>query len=203
MQFKKFASASVALAAVAAVAAPAFAQTPPVTGPVLPGVCVFNPQRAIGTSTVGQYLNTRLGEISAQAKAELEGDANSLQTQEKALEAKHATMQAAAYQTQRAALEKTAQGYQRTAQLRNVQIQITAQQAEKQVAVAMQPIALQTFQQRGCSVLIDAQALYVFVPGADVTDAVIAGLNAKLTTLQIQMVSEQDAINAVQQQQNR
>jgi len=164
---------------------------------------VFNPQRAIGSSTVGQYLNTRLGEISAQAKAELDADGTSLQTQEKALEAKHATMQAAAYQTQRSALEKTAQGFQRTAQLRNVQIQLTAQQAEKQVAAAMQPIALQTFQQRGCSVMIDAQALYVFVPGADVTDAIIAGLNAKMTSLPMQMVSEQDAITAVQQQQGR
>ena len=82
-------------------------------------------------------------------------------------------------------------------------MQLTEASAAKQIEAQMRPIVQQIFQQRGCSVMFNAPALYLFVPGADVSDAVIGGLNARLTTLPIQLASEQDAIQAVQQQQGR
>jgi Skp family chaperone for outer membrane proteins len=204
MKLKQVVSASVALTAVVAFAAQATAQTPPpVTGPTLPGICVLNAQRAVATSTVGQFLNTRINQIGAQVNAELEADQSALQTENKALEAKRATLSATQYQTQHTAIEAKAQALQRKAQLRNVQMQLTEQQAAKQIDTAIRPIIQQTFQQRGCSVLINAQALNLFVAGADVSDMVMAGLNAKLTSLQVQLATEQDAIQAIQQQQQQ
>jgi Skp family chaperone for outer membrane proteins len=205
MKLKQVVSASVAMTAVVAFAAQATAQTPapPVTGPTVPGICVLNAQRAVATSTVGQFLSTRINQIGAQVNAELEADQSALQTENKALEGKRATLTATQYQTQHTAIETKAQALQRRSQLRNIQMQLMEQQAGKQIDTAIRPIVQQTFQQRGCSVLLNAQALSLFVPGADISDAVMAGLNAKLTSLQVQLATEQEAIQAVQQQQQQ
>jgi len=190
MKLKQFASASVALTAVVAFAAQASAQTstPPVTGPVLPGICVFNPARAVGGSTVGKYVTSRLNEIGQQVNAELQAEQAQLQTDAKALQAKQATLTKEQYQSQGEALQVRAGAFQRKVQLRDKEMQETQSKAVQQIAQSMGPIAIQVFQQRGCSVLLNTDALYLYVPGAELTDTVIAGLNAKMTTLAVERV---------------
>ena len=190
MKLKQFASASVALTAVVAFAAQASAQTStqPVTGPVLPGICVFNPARAVGGSTVGKYVTTRLNEIGQQVNAELQAEQAQLQSDAKALQAKQATLAKEQYQSQGEALQVRAGAFQRKVQLRDKEMQETQSKAVQQIAQSMGPIAVQVFQQRGCSVLLNTDALYLYVPGAELTDTVIAGLNAKMTTLAVERV---------------
>ena len=198
MKLKQFASASVALTAVVAFAAQASAQTstPPVTGPVLPGICVFNPARAVGGSTVGKYVTSRLNEIGQQVNAELQAEQAQLQTDAKALQAKQATLTKEQYQSQGEALQVRAGAFQRKVQLRDKEMQETQSKAVQQIAQSMGPIAIQVFQQRGCSVLLNTDALYLYVPGAELTDTVIAGLNAKMTTLAVERVHLDQAAGA-------
>jgi len=196
MKLKQFASASVALTAVVAFAAQASAQTStqPVTGPVLPGICVFNPARAVGGSTVGKYVTTRLNEIGQQVNAELQAEQAQLQSDAKALQAKQATLAKEQYQSQGEALQVRAGAFQRKVQLRDKEMQETQSKAVQQIAQAMGPIAVQVFQQRGCSVLLNTDALYLYVPGAELTDTVIAGLNAKMQTLAVERVHLDQAV---------
>ena len=196
MKLKQFASASVALTAVVAFAAQASAQTStqPVTGPVLPGICVFNPARAVGGSTVGKYVTTRLNEIGQQVNAELQAEQAQLQSDAKALQAKQATLAKEQYQSQGEALQVRAGAFQRKVQLRDKEMQETQSKAVQQIAQSMGPIAVQVFQQRGCSVLLNTDALYLYVPGAELTDTVIAGLNAKMQTLAVERVHLDQAV---------
>ncbi len=206
MKIFKAASATVALATAAAIAAPSYAQTPPpVTGPVVPGICVFNTPRAIATSTAGQAIGARLHQLGASVQAEIEAEGNALQNEGKALQAKQATASKTQFETERGALQVKAQNFERKQQLRGVQLQITREKALQQVELSLQPIVRQTFQQRGCSVLIEAQAtsFALFAPGDDLTDSVLAGLNAKLTSVPMDLASEQEALQAVQQQQQQ
>ena len=189
MKLHHLASASVALTAVLAFAAQAAAQTPPaVTGPVIPGICVFNPARAVGTSTVGKYVTGRLNDLGGQVNAELQGEQTQIQTDARALEAKRATLTQAQLQTQGEALQARAGVFQRKVQLRDKEMQETQSRAVQQIAQAMGPIVVQTFTQRGCSVLLNTDALSLFVPGAEITDSVIAGLNVKMQTLAVERV---------------
>jgi outer membrane protein len=191
MKLNKLAAASVALTAVVAFAAHASAQTaapPVVTGPVLPGICVFNPGRAVGASTVGKYVTGRLNELGGQVNAELQAEQTQLQTDAKALEAKRPTLPQAQFQTQGQQLQARAAAFQRKVQLRDKELQETQARAVQQIAQAMGPIAVQTFTQRGCSVLLNTDALYLYVPGAELTDSVIAGLNAKMQSLVVERV---------------
>jgi len=45
-------------------------------------------------------------------------------------------------------------------------------------------------------VLLNTDALYLYVPGAELTDTVIAGLNAKMTTLAVERVHLDQAAGA-------
>lgn len=189
MKLIQLASATVAATAVLALAAQAAAQSAPVvTGPVVPGICVINPARAIGASTVGKYVTVRLNELGGQVNAELQAEQAQLQAQAKTLEAQRATLPQSQYQAKAEQLQAAAGAFQRKVQLRDREMQETQARAVQQIAQAMAPIAQQTFTQRGCSVMINTEALYLYVPGAEVTDTVIAGLNVKLQTLQVDRV---------------
>jgi len=189
MKLKQLAPASISMVAVLAFAAQAAAQTPPViTGPVLPGICVFNPARAVGTSTVGKYVTTRLNELGGQVNAELQAEQSQLQTDAKALEAQRATLTQAQLQAKGEPLQARAAAFQRKVQLRDKEMQETQSRSVQQIAQAMAPVVIQTFTQRGCSVLLNTEGLYLYVPGAELTDSVIAGLNAKMQTLVVERV---------------
>ena len=205
MKLKQLASATVAMTAVLAMCAQAGAQTPqpPLTGPVIPGICVFNPQRAVAGSTAGQFLLERLKQISAQIDSELQPEEAALQTEQKSLQAQRATLTAAQLQTKAAAFKTRYEAFQRKSQLRSAQLQLTGAKGQQLIESTVAPIARLTFTQRGCSVLINAQALVAFVPGADITDSVIAGTNAKMQTLPVDLVTEQEALQAIQQQQQQ
>jgi len=189
MKLKQVASASVAMTAVLAFAAQAAAQTAPViTGPVIPGICVFNPARAIGASTVGKYVTGRLNELGGQVNAELQAEQAQLQADAKALEAQRATLTQAQLQARAEPLQTRAAAFQRKVQLRDREMQETQSHAIQQIAQQMGPIVVQTFTQRGCSVLLNADSLSLYVPGAELTDSVIAGLNVKMQTLLVERV---------------
>jgi len=194
MKLNQVASTAVAMTAVLAFASQAAAQAAPVTGPVVPGVCVFNPARAIGASTVGKYVTGRLNELGGQVNAELQAEQAQLQADAKTLEAQRATLSQAQLQAKAEPIQARAAAFQRKVQLRDKEMQETQAKAVQQIAQAMAPIAQQTFVQRGCSVMINTEALYLYVPGAEVTDTVIAGLNVKLQTMQVERVHLDQAV---------
>ena len=70
----------------AASAAPALSH-----GPAIAGLCIFSFDNAIGASTVGKYVGTRLQQIGAQVNAELTGENTALENDAKALDARRAT----------------------------------------------------------------------------------------------------------------
>jgi outer membrane protein len=204
MKLKQLASATVAMTTVLAFSAQSSAQTPPpLTGPVIPGICVYNQERAVATSAAGKVLIQRLTEINAQVTSELQPEAVQLQADQKTLQAQRATLTQAQFQTRDSAFETRVQAFQRKSQLRDAQLQLTKGKAERQIQITEVPIAREVFLQRSCSVLINSQALLGFVPGADITDAVIAGTNSKLPSVTVELVTEQEALQAIQQQQQQ
>ena len=107
MTFKTFAVAGSALALALAGAAPAFAQQPAAAapapaaaaaapavthGPPVPGLCIVSVENAIGASTVGKYVQTRLQQLVAQVNAELNAEKTALDNDAKALDGQRATL---------------------------------------------------------------------------------------------------------------
>lgn len=187
---------TVAAGALAAlgIAAAAWAQPAPATaparpavnpGPMIPGVCTFWNERAIGTSTVGKQFGARLKVLTDAAQAELRAQATAIDTERRALEAQRAAPTITQEQLEQRilALNQRGAGFERLAQQRGRELQATEQKGLTRIATEMQPLIIAVYGERGCGLMVDRSVIYAANPQMDVTDAVVAKLNAKLTTL--------------------
>lgn len=185
-------------------AAPTLAQTPPAApaapaagtqltnpGPALPGVCILDNQRAIGTSSVGRAVQTRLQQLGQQVSAELQPQQTALQTEESAI---RTAAQAAgntpnpALQTRYQTFQQRVTAYDQLVRTRQAEMQATEQQQLQRIAVELQPVVNQVYGQRGCGILIERGSIVAANPAMDITDGVVQGLNARIQTLTFERV---------------
>lgn len=190
MTFKTFAVAGGAMALAITSTAPALAQTPapaasvapPVThGPPVPGLCIVSVENAIGASTVGKFVNTRLQQLVAQVNAELNAEKTALDNDAKALDGQRATLDQNTFEQRAAALQVRGNALQRKAQQRDQEIQATEQKAVNRVGVEMEPLIRQAYQAKQCSILVNRNSIILGNPASDITPAVVTALNAKIT----------------------
>lgn len=168
-----------ALAQTAAPAAPASGAIP--GGPAINGVCVINIENAIGASTVGKYVGTRMQQLVGQVKAELSGEQTAIETEGKTLEASRATLDQNALEQRAAALQVRYNAYQRKAQLRDRELSATEQKAISRIGQEMDPVVRVVYQQKNCGLLLQSNAVVFANPAMDITPQVVAGLNGKIT----------------------
>jgi len=149
MTLKTFAVAGCAAAVALSGATSAFAQAPAAPaaaapqvthGAPIPGLCVVSIENAIGASTVGKYVNTRLQQLVGQVNAELSAERTAIDNDAKTLEGQRATLDQNALEQRAAALQVRANSLQRKAQLRDREIQATEQKAFNRVGTEMEPL---------------------------------------------------------------
>jgi len=168
--------------ALAQAPAPAAPAQPAVTnGPPIAGMCIISIENAIGASTVGHSVETRMQQIVAQVNAELNAEKSAIDTDAKNLDARRATLDQGSLEQQAAALQVRANALQRKAQLRDREVSATEQKAIGRVGQEMEPLIRQVYQQRACSVLLQRTAVVIANPAMDLTPQVVTALNAKLT----------------------
>lgn len=193
MTFKHFMAAGAGVAALAASTA-AFAQAPAAAapaaaaaqpaiqqGPPIPGLCTVSVDGAIGGSTVGRYVMTRMQQLDSQANAELNGEKTAIDNEAKTLEGQRATLDQNTFETRASALQVRLNALQRKADQRGRELNATQQKALGRVAQEMDPVLRQVYQQQKCSLLIERGAVIVPNPSMDISQAVVTGLNAKIT----------------------
>jgi outer membrane protein len=132
-------------------------------------------------STVGKYVQTRLGQLQNQANAELTGEQSSIQTAAKDLEAKKATLAPAAYQQQGQALQQRADALQQKAAQRDRELQATEQKAVSRVLQEATPLVAAEVESKKCGVVFDENGVIARNNAMDLTQSVITALNGKLT----------------------
>jgi outer membrane protein len=174
--------ASMTSAQTKATAPAAAAAAPPIVqGPPIAGLCVLSVQEAVATSTVGQYVNTRMQQIVASVKAELAPEDTGISNDGKALEAARPTLDAATFQSRGQALQARVDALRQKADLRQREIQLTERKSFNRIAQELDPIARQLYQQHRCSVLIDKGSTMMTNPEMDITAQAVTALNARIT----------------------
>ena len=166
--------------------APVAAPLPPpqVThGAPVPGVCVFSGEAAIGASTVGKFVFTRLQQLTQQASAEVSAEETTLNTDAKTLDGQRATLDQNAFETRASAIQVRANALQRKVQQRNAEMQRTQEKALGRLSDEIAPLVRTSYQARGCSILLNREALTLNLanPAMDITAPVVTALNAKIT----------------------
>ena len=178
-----FALAAFASMALAQARAPAAAAPAPIAaGPAIPGMCLISMNQAISTSTVGQYVTSRLNQITGQVKSELSPENTAIETDGRALEAARTTLDAAAFPTRAQALQTRINALRQKADLRQREVQATEQKAVNRIAQELDPVVRNIYQQRRCSVLIDKGSVLMANPDMDLTAQAVTALNARIQT---------------------
>ncbi|HXA38569.1 MAG TPA: OmpH family outer membrane protein [Phenylobacterium sp.] len=179
-------AAAIALTAGSSVFAQAAAPAAPAAqavthGPPLTGVCIFSFETAIQTSTVGHSVDTRMQQIVAQVNAELTAEKTAIDNDAKGLDARRATLDQATLESQASQLQIRANALQRKAQLRDREVSATEQKAVARISQELEPFIRQSYQSKACSILLQRSAVIIGNPAMDITPAVVAGLNGKIT----------------------
>lgn len=176
------AAAAPARAATPAAARPA---APPLThGPAIAGVCVFSHDRAVATSSVGKAASARMEQLRAQAAAELTAERTGIQTEANTLQGQQASLTQEQRQQRGTALQTRADAFQRKAQQREQEFELTAAQQMRRIDTEIEPIARSLYQARNCSLLLNGDgAVMAANPAMDITEQVVAQLNTRLPTI--------------------
>jgi outer membrane protein len=196
MNTRAILAAGVAAGGLFALAAAATAQTTPTApgaaapaqvqvthGPPIPGVCIFNEQAALANSLVGKAVATRYQQLVQQAGAELDPQVTSFQADRRALEAARGTLDEPTYEKRAADLNLRAHNLQQLHDQRQQELEYTRQKQLARVGQEIVQVLPGAYMQAKCSLLLDAQAVWLGNPTMDVTPSVITALNARITTL--------------------
>jgi Skp family chaperone for outer membrane proteins len=170
-----------ALASLVASTAVAQTQGPQNPGPAIPGVCVYFNQRLLATSTAGQAVQTRMEQLATEVQGELAPYATSIQNEITALQQGGQTADPDG--ARRTALQARITEAQTLEQTRQDELRYTLSEQRRQISVAVEPILVAVYQERGCGILIDRESVFILNPAMDVTDVVIQRLNTALPTL--------------------
>jgi Skp family chaperone for outer membrane proteins len=111
------------------------------------------------------------------------GENTQLNTDAKALDAQRATLDQTTFEQRATAIQVRNNALQRKVQQRERELQITEQKALGRVVQESEQPVRAAYQQKGCSVLLQHQAILgvFFNPAMDITPQVVTALNAKIT----------------------
>ena len=182
-QSKRSSAARSTSAATSTAAATPSAEPPLPQGPPVAGICVYSNTQALGSSAVGKAYAARMQQLQAQAAAEISGQQNALQTQEKALVAKRATLSQEQFAQQAQPLQTQEQALNQTADARTRDLRYTAARQQQRLAVVLEPLVRNAYVAHHCSVLLNGESVMAANNDMDLTPEVRAALNARMTTI--------------------
>lgn len=175
---KLFALTAFAAAALVASTASAQSQRPQNLGPVIPGVCVFDPQRAVLQSTAGQAVQVRMRSLTQEVAGEISPYYEAVQTGLTSLQQSAPSMTQEQRDGQAQQLQQRYQEAQQLEQMRQGELRYTLSEQLKLIGAAADPIMVAVYQERGCGMLINAESIIEMNPAMDITDTVIQRLNS-------------------------
>ena len=158
-------------------------------GPAPSGFCVFNRSIALGSSQAGLIATRQMQSLLDGIKTELLPQQQGVINDNRTLEAARNSIAAAQYQQRLQSLQQRAQALQQLAQLRDAQLARTRLVVEQQIGQALQPILIEVINARKCGIVLDSGGLVGANPNTDLTSTVIQGLNRRLPTVQVRLVT--------------
>ena len=152
-------------------------------GAPIPGMCVYSNTRVLETSNVGKAYAARMQQLQSQAAAEISAQQTQLQTDEKALVAKRATLTPEQLNQQAQPLQQREQALNQTAETRTRDLRYTAALQQQRIGTALEPLVAQAYEGHRCAVLLNGDTVMAANPAMDLTDEVTTALNGRMSTI--------------------
>lgn len=172
-----------ALAGLAILATPSFAAPAPA-----PKIVVIDKAAIMQFSKVGQDIARQIQSLAAQAKNDLTAQGRALQTEGRTLQQQVAILSPDLKAKRMAAFDAKQRSLQGAAQKKDEQLKAGFYQARQAMEQALGPIVQDVVKQRGANIVVDKQAVvFATANGFDITQDVIAQLDAKMPTYKVNL----------------
>ncbi len=152
-------------------------------GPAIPGVCIYHHDRLLAQSTAGQSLVAGVQRLQQEVQTELAPYEQFIQTEGQALQQGQATIPQDQLQQRAQALDTRYREFEGLRQTRSAELRYTLAYQRDQIGQAADPILAALYAERGCGILLSADAVMRANPQMDITEAAIQRLNAALPSL--------------------
>jgi Skp family chaperone for outer membrane proteins len=176
-----------ALLGLGMVAQAAPAPQPGFGGPIIPGICVLNQQAVFNTSKVGTAANARYKQLHDKAQKDVNAEEAKIVADAKALQSQK--LQPAQLQQKQQQIAKRYQDLRARAAKESQDLEATRQGVVAKISAAAQPVISQVYGQRKCGILVARSSVLAGNPAMDITTAIVAGLDAKITTIAFDVTS--------------
>jgi Skp family chaperone for outer membrane proteins len=160
-------------------AAPAGQAPQPLGGPATPGICILSREAVLTQSAVGRAVAARMQQLQQAVVTELQPEQNAVRTEAQAIQA---LPQGAARTQREQALTTRAQRLQQNIVQRNRELQATEVKALGRISTEAEPVVRQVYTQQRCGILLDRNSVLGANTTAEITQAVINGLNGRIQT---------------------
>lgn len=172
-----------ALAGLGIFATPALAASAPA-----PKIVVIDKAAIMQFSKVGQDIARQMQSLANQAKSDLTAQGRALQTEGRTLQQQVAILAPDLKAKRMAAFEAKQKSLQSAAQKKDEQLKAGFYQARQAMEQALGPIVQDVVKQRGANIVMDKQAVvFATANGFDITQDVIAQLDAKMPTYKVNL----------------
>lgn len=156
------------------------AQSQPLGGPVVAGVCLLSREAIFANAAVGKAASARLQELTRVAQAEIDAQRTPMEAEAKALDGEPDNAQ---NKPKREALATRWQALQQKAALNGREIEVTRARALERISLEAQPVIAQVYGQKKCGLLFDRGAALGGNFANDLTADVVRGLDARIQTI--------------------
>lgn len=177
------AAAGLAFAPVASAQTAAAPASNPLGGNPVPGVCMLSREAVFAESKVGQAASERLKQLATQQQSLLENQRKPLDAEIQAFQQKSSTLTEAQRQQQGQALQQRMQTFQGQVNELDQRIQLTRGKVMQQIGQQAQPIVESSYNSHHCGLLLNRDAVLGGNTTNDLSNDVVRGLDAKITTL--------------------
>ena len=155
-----------------------------------PVILIVDRAQIVSQTKAGKTIPSQAEAVKKNVEKEIEAETNKLKKDIESFQ-KNASLMS---EEVRAKTEQELQGRYQYGLPQRVQIMEQAftnavQTAQAKILVESQPILKEIVDKRGATILLDRSAVMYFAPETDVTQEVIAALDKKITTVEVQKVS--------------
>lgn len=152
-------------------------------GPVVKGMCVLNRGDVFASSKVAQAVNAKYRAAFDKAQGAVTTERQALEADAKTLQAKKPAMKSDDFSKAQADLSERIKALQAKANEQTQILEATRRDVVERIAREAQPVIEQVYKDRGCGLLLSRDAVLAGNVDMDITPAIIAALDRKITDL--------------------
>jgi Skp family chaperone for outer membrane proteins len=162
-------------------------------GPPVKGLCILNRDEIFAASKVALSVNSQYRKAFEAAQAEVDSERETLQSEARNLQAKKGALPAEEFVRSESDLNGRLSKLQTKANERSQELESVRRNVLGRIAAEAQPVIQQIYKQRQCGVLVSKEAVLAGSPEMDITAAVVAALDQRISEMPLVAPSQQAA----------